>query len=256
MAEERKSKISDSICKKSDPCAVDRGCAIRNSVSVRDPQPGHKNVNNPATPSCTYHPIRLGGGEWSWCAWPGLDDQPPLVFLHGFTGSGRDAEGLAEAVCSGVRILSPDLPGHGGSSVIGAGMTAWVDAVGEWLKAVHGGGVHLVGYSMGGRIALRLAHRFPEEICRLTLLSTSPGISNEQERRARRQWDLEMAQQIRSKGMIHFADFWEALPILGWPRAVTRSTYCRAMGERRRLQTPEGIAMAMEWIGDLINIRR
>ena len=128
-------------------------------------------------------------------------------------------------------------------------MTAWVDAVGEWLKAVHGGGVHLVGYSMGGRIALRLAHRFPEEICRLTLLSTSPGISNEQERRARRQWDLEMAQQIRSKGMIHFADFWEALPILGWPRAVTRSTYCRAMGERRRLQTPEGIAMAMEWIG-------
>ena len=89
---------------------------------------------------------------------------PPLVFLHGATGTGRDHFApLRQTLTAGFRCYMPDARGHGGTAWdpsddwtttdLVADLDAFVDAVG--LSTFH-----LLGYSMGGMTALHYASRF------------------------------------------------------------------------------------------------
>ena len=106
---------------------------------------------------------------------------PPLVLLHGATGSGGDHfTGLRPSLTSGFLCYMPDARGHGGTgweageswttADLVADLDAFVDAVG--LETFH-----LLGYSLGGMTALHYATRFPDRL--RTLVAISIGTERE-----------------------------------------------------------------------------
>ncbi len=70
-----------------------------------------------------------------------------------------------------------------------------------------------VGYSMGGRLALRLAIDRPDLVRALVLVSAAPGIDDPSARRERSTLDREHAEEIRAMGVPAFLDAWLAQPL-------------------------------------------
>jgi 3-oxoadipate enol-lactonase len=98
---------------------------------------------------------------------------PPLLLVHGFGGAAWNFSELAPLL-PGRRLIIPDLPGHGASSPLPAPtMTGFADVLGDLLD----GPVDVVGHSMGGVVALRLAERHPLLVRRLVLAAPA-GISS------------------------------------------------------------------------------
>jgi 2-succinyl-6-hydroxy-2,4-cyclohexadiene-1-carboxylate synthase len=73
---------------------------------------------------------------------------------------------------------------------------------------IRGGPGTWVGYSMGGRLCLRLALDRPDIVERLVLVSTSPGITVPKDRAARIAGDEALANSIEREGMAVFIDRW------------------------------------------------
>jgi pimeloyl-ACP methyl ester carboxylesterase len=105
-------------------------------------------------------------------------DGPPVVLVHGFAGGAANFSLLAPLLARTHRVVIPDLPGHGGSSPLPAAptMAGFADRVAA--VAEHEGAVPatVVGHSMGGVVALRLAARRPE-LVHAVVLAASAGIS-------------------------------------------------------------------------------
>jgi pimeloyl-ACP methyl ester carboxylesterase len=101
----------------------------------------------------------------------------PLVLLHGFTGFRHDFATHMEALGEVGRTLAPDLPGHGDSGRHEDASRYTLDAlaadVAAWLGEVAEGPVDLLGHSMGGMIALRVARARPARVASLVLMDTS-----------------------------------------------------------------------------------
>lgn len=69
--------------------------------------------------------------------------------------------------------------------------------------------VTLLGYSMGGRMALHISIVAPQRISKLVLESTTAGIRDEYNRENRREHDEQLAQMLEKLGLEKFVDFWE-----------------------------------------------
>ena len=141
---------------------------------------------------------------------------PAILFLHGFMGSGADWASEISVLDEHFYCVAPDLPGHGSSLALPPdaytieGTTrALLDLLDELgiTRAV------LVGYSMGGRIALYLALRHPERCSGLFLQSASPGIEEPAERLARRKADEERARRLESGDLASFLEAWYRQPL-------------------------------------------
>lgn len=130
---------------------------------------------------------------------------PPLVFLHGFLGTSADwkpvCSFLPQANCFGV-----DLPGHGMSSFT----PHFYD-----MMPLFDAPIHLIGYSMGGRLAIEYAKRYPERIDQLTLLSTHPGLKDPEEKRMRLEHDRKWASRLLHDDFDAFLQAWYNQPIFG-----------------------------------------
>jgi 2-succinyl-6-hydroxy-2,4-cyclohexadiene-1-carboxylate synthase len=85
----------------------------------------------------------------------------------------------------------------------------------ETAAAIGDAGGHgiYVGYSMGGRLCLRLALDRPAVVRGLVLLSASPGIADDAERAARREADEELALEIERDGVDAFLERWLRRPL-------------------------------------------
>lgn len=98
---------------------------------------------------------------------------PPLLLVHGFGGAAWNFSELAPLL-PGRRLIVPDLPGHGASSPLPAPTLAgFADVLAELLD----GPVDVLGHSLGGVVALRLAERHPALVRRL-VLAAAAGISS------------------------------------------------------------------------------
>jgi len=133
-----------------------------------------------------------------------------VVLLHGFTQTARCWGPLATALAEDHEVVAVDLPGHGGSAAVEAGIEAGADRI----AAASGAGTY-VGYSLGGRFALRLALDRPEVVERLVLIGASPGLADADERAARRSADDALAAKVESVGVAAFVHDWLALPLFG-----------------------------------------
>lgn len=100
-----------------------------------------------------------------------------VVFLHGLMGRGRNFQTIAKRLGDGYRSLLVDVPNHGES-----GWTdhfhyvELADLIAGFLNTgfAYGGPVHLVGHSMGGKIAMVLALRHPQLVNRLVIEDIAP----------------------------------------------------------------------------------
>jgi pimeloyl-ACP methyl ester carboxylesterase/membrane protein DedA with SNARE-associated domain len=100
-------------------------------------------------------------------------DAPVVVLLHGSPGNGHHLDALADELQPHYRVLIPDLPGFGGSTrqLPTYSIRAHAEAVREWLLALKLPPVHLIGFSMGGGVALELSQLQPKSMRSLTMLS-------------------------------------------------------------------------------------
>lgn len=170
--------------------------------------------------------------------------RPTVVLLHGFTQTGASWEQVAAALGESYRPLAPDIRGHGAASaLIPVTLEAVVDDVARLAPAPF----VLVGYSMGGRIALHAALTLRSgRVRRLVLIGASPGIADPGERAARRASDERLASEVEGLTIASFAERWagETAVLAGQRPEV------RAAAHADRLQnTPTGLARALRGLG-------
>ncbi|OYV39830.1 MAG: acetoin dehydrogenase dihydrolipoyllysine-residue acetyltransferase subunit [Rhodospirillales bacterium 20-64-7] len=102
----------------------------------------------------------------------GKPGAPPLVFLHGFGSDAAIWRPLWPLLGPDREFLAIDLPGHGKSPAAGApNLAALTNAVAETLEAARLGPCHLIGHSLGGAVAGRLAAERALDIRSLLLLA-------------------------------------------------------------------------------------
>ncbi|MGP6171292.1 alpha/beta fold hydrolase [Microbacterium sp. A196] len=118
--------------------------------------------------------VPVSGGELRVGVWDPVgarDDTRALLAIHGVTSSHLAWPFLVEEL-PGVRVIAPDLRGRGASrSITGpAGMAAHAADMVAVLDAFALATVPVVGHSMGGFVAVVLAHLHPERVERLLLI--------------------------------------------------------------------------------------
>lgn len=162
-----------------------------------------------------------------------------VVLVHGFTQTLHSWEGVGSALAAaGHEVVRLDLPGHGGSSDERMHFDEAAGAVGE----AGGRGVY-VGYSLGGRLCLRLAVERPDLVTGLVLLSASPGLADPRERATRRTADEALALEIEAAGTDLFLHRWLSQPLFAGLRVPA------ADFAARQANRPEGLAAALRLLG-------
>lgn len=176
---------------------------------------------------------------------------PALLLLHGFTGSSA-AWALHLEAWREFTIIAIDLLGHGRSECpvnpdryrmerCVADLLALLDQLGVQQTAV-------LGYSMGGRVALHLALHAPERLWALVLESASPGIADAPERETRRKSDTALAEIIEQDGIAAFVNRWQVLPLFATQAQL--SVAIREALRRQRLDNnPQGLANSLRGLG-------
>lgn len=174
----------------------------------------------------------------------------PLVLFHGFSGAGRAWDPVLHPLMAAglkrqVDGWSPDLPGHGSSAGVRPGsFEATVRRLADTLARRFTRPVVLVGYSMGGRLALGLALSQPRLIRHLVLIGVQPGLSSVIERRRRADADAGLADCLLRDGLDAFVAQWQDLPLF---RSQKNLPSAKLVQQRkiRMAQDPEGLAWAL-----------
>jgi 2-succinyl-6-hydroxy-2,4-cyclohexadiene-1-carboxylate synthase len=178
-------------------------------------------------------------------------DEPPLVLLHGFTGSAASWGRLLYTL-PGRRLIALDLLGHGASDAPeDAGRYTIEHGQDDMIAALRQTGIAegeavLLGYSLGGRIALYSA--FSGFFKALILESSSPGLADSRDREQRAASDEALAERIEQEGVASFVDYWERIPLFASQRnlpAATRS----ALHAQRLLNQAPGLANSLRGVG-------
>ncbi len=172
-----------------------------------------------------------------------------VVALHGFTGSGADFDPLRACLTPLTALDTPDLPGHGSKGpqrqIADYSLSTHMDAISEAVTAEQ---VTLIGYSLGGRLALHWAIAHPRRIRRLILIGASPGLASPEERDERRLGDATLAEFIRTRGQEAFFKYWHNQtffqPMLRLPKEQLDPILTR-----RDQNDPEGLALSLENVG-------
>jgi 2-succinyl-6-hydroxy-2,4-cyclohexadiene-1-carboxylate synthase len=124
-----------------------------------------------------------------------------LVVVPGFTQTAASWDPVRAHLGDDIEVVAFDVPS-------GLDFAATASAIGD-----RGGRAVYAGYSMGGRLGLRLALDRPDLVRGLVLISGSPGIADAGERAARRKADEELAREIEREGVDAFLERWLSQPL-------------------------------------------
>jgi 2-succinyl-6-hydroxy-2,4-cyclohexadiene-1-carboxylate synthase len=171
-----------------------------------------------------------------------------LVLLHGFTQGPRSWDPVVGGLDPSYQIVRVTLPGHGpeGSASAAARLPfeaaagAVADAVAERAGPEP---ATWVGYSLGGRLALRVALDRPELVGAMALLGATAGLEDAVDRKARVEIDERLAAGLERKGVEAFVDGWLAQALFA------RLSRTAAGVEERRQGTVDGLASALRLLG-------
>jgi 2-succinyl-6-hydroxy-2,4-cyclohexadiene-1-carboxylate synthase len=177
---------------------------------------------------------------------------PPLLALHGFTGSAQTWAPLAEALRGQRRVIAPDLLGHGRSAAprdpARYAPDAQADDLADLLASLEGIPAVVLGYSMGARLAILLALRHPRVVRGLILESPSAGIADEDERVRRRRADEALAVRLERDGLAAFVEAWGSQPLFASQSALPGATRARLRAQRLA-HDPRGLAASLRGAG-------
>ncbi|MDO5530077.1 MAG: alpha/beta hydrolase [Paracoccus sp. (in: a-proteobacteria)] len=100
---------------------------------------------------------------------PGDQDRPAIA-LHCMMGAGAGWARVARHLGGAVDLIAPDLPGHGDAPDWEGGDLDYHTDATRQIAALITRPVDLIGHSLGGTIALRIAVAYPEAVRSLTLI--------------------------------------------------------------------------------------
>jgi len=200
---------------------------------------------------------------------------PPAVALHGFTGGGADFAPLAQALPE-LAWHSPDLPGHApdpaapgapGDNCHPAACIQYLDVIlhdrpsGLGDEPGFAPGLKLetpnskpetssvlLGYSLGGRLALRHALAHPGRWAALVLIATSPGLADPPERAARQAEDERLAAAILAHGVPAFLEQWQNRPLIATQSRIPADWRAAMQARRLRLRAA-GLVASLRQFG-------
>lgn len=188
----------------------------------------------------TYHGTLEGRGEET------------ILFLHGFTGSYRTWQPFFPILNKHYQLLSIDVIGHGQTEAPKDYHRYAIDQVVNDLVSIldqlNITKSHVVGYSMGGRVAITLASLYPDRVASLLLESTTPGLNSEQERLERLSSDNHLATMIEREGLLAFIDYWEQLPLFA-SQANLENSWKEAVRQERLSHKAIGLANSLRGMG-------
>jgi len=179
----------------------------------------------------------------------GSPANPPLVFLHGFLGSSNDWNFAVDHLGSNYYCLRVDLPGHGQSRLENNAqyaMPATARLLVELLDQLNLPRVNLLGYSMGGRLALYLAVHYPDRFLKIILESASPGLEDSGDQKRRQEQDERLAQTLEKKGLEQFLRDWYNLPLF---QGLSSYPAFSEMFQRRLQNDPLELARSLRQMG-------
>jgi 2-succinyl-6-hydroxy-2,4-cyclohexadiene-1-carboxylate synthase len=162
----------------------------------------------------------------------------PLLLLHGFTGDASTWAPFCKRWGKHSHLIIPDIIGHGKTEspedVNHYKMEAAARDIAGILDYLAINQIDLLGYSMGGRLALTFAILYPEKVRKLILESASPGLLTEEERELRRMNDAKLADFIKEKGIPAFVDYWEEIPLFAAMRELPAEVRLKVREQRLR----------------------
>jgi len=178
----------------------------------------------------------------------GEEKLPSVVLLHGFTGSTASWREIVKLFEGKYRTVAVDLTGHGKSSspndVNRYSMKQQLADLEELFTALSLDEIILIGYSMGGRIALAYTINYPNRISSLILESSSPGLKTEIERIERKSADKRLAERILKDGLPSFVDFWENIQLFVTQKSLHEEKQLEIRNERLG-QSGKGLANSL-----------
>ena len=186
--------------------------------------------------------------DWSFRSF-GNPGRPAVVFLHGFLGTSDDWEEVAEILANEYYCVLPNLPGYEdrSSSRALSSFHALIEELHAFLQIQALPNVTLVGYSLGGRLALALASEYPGSCSKLVLESASPGIADDETRALRAEADRKKAAQIEGGSMQDFLEEWYSLSVFS---SLIEKPDLRAKLISKRLQNdPRSASWALSTFG-------
>lgn len=176
----------------------------------------------------------------------------PVVLLHGFTGNSASWSRVSDDLAEYHRVIAIDLIGHGKTSApADPSRYAFERALDDLAEIGHQLGLARatwLGYSMGGRLALGLALRHPDQVSSLILESATPGIQDEQARLERSAADEILARRIEEAGVEVFVADWERLPMWESQRTLP-SQVLQHQRELRLRNSDTGLANSLRGMG-------
>lgn len=79
----------------------------------------------------------------------------------------------------------------------------------------------LIGYSLGGRIALDIADQNNYKLKKVVMINSHPGLSTEKERLFRKDFEVTLLQKLKQTSLSDFMSYWNKLPIFLFDKPVT-----------------------------------
>lgn len=187
---------------------------------------------------------------------------PPVVLLHGFTGSRTTWYDFVAAAAKEFTTIAIDHIGHGRTAspanVERYRMDRAVDDLVEVVRALGHERAAWVGYSLGGRTALQVTARHPEAVAALVTEGASVGLATEAERAARIEGDEGLARMIEKDGLETFVDHWGSISLWDSQKQTLSEAQRTALRQQRLAQRGVGLANslrgmgtgAQSWLGD------
>ncbi|MDP2362407.1 MAG: alpha/beta fold hydrolase, partial [Ignavibacteria bacterium] len=135
-----------------------------------------------------------------------------VLFLHGFAGCAEDWLPVIEQMPVKYNYIALDIIGHGKSDAPINPMHYNIESIAAQIKIIKDNltpnKIFLLGYSMGGRIALSYTAMYPDDVKGLILESSTAGIKNDAERQKRYEEDLKLAEFIETHTLEEFIEMW------------------------------------------------
>lgn len=180
----------------------------------------------------------------------GKSDKPIILFLHGFMGNCHEFDEAIKLLSDDFDFLTIDLPGHGKTQVFGGDecytMANTAQALINLLDKLKIARCFLVGYSMGGRLALYLSLYFHQRFPKVVLESASPGLLKEIERLERVKRDEQIARKLARSDFRAFLLNWYNQPIFG---DIKNHPQFEQMIENRLQNNPLELAKSLRFMG-------